>query len=208
MTEHLDAHRLSAGSADIVGQDAAVYLLHLVHVQLTRQHRYVGELRIEAQGLDIGYVELCAEVHLQPYLPAIGHHSHIAGYHSGNLGLESRVENATHERQVLTIDDGIDGQIALHTAAAALCGYAPKVVDGECTGRMRPHVEVLNSKVNAVGSGTQCSGEGVGRPHGSHYLKVFSFHHACLQCRGMLWAKGGISAGKVTNKFAHRQARG
>ncbi len=185
-----------------------MYLLHLVHIQLTRQHRHVGELRIEAQSLDIGYVELRAEVHLQPYLPAIGHHSHIAGYHSGNLRLESRVEDAPHERQVLAIDDGIDGQIALHTAAAALCGYAPKVVDGEGAGRVSPHVEVFNAKVNAVGSCTQRGGEGVGRPHGSHYLKVFSFHHTCLQCRGMLWAKGGISAGKVTNKFAHRQARG
>ena len=64
MAEHLNAHQLTVGSADVL----LLYLLedisHLVHVQLTCQHHHVGKLSVELQSLSVAYVELCRQMHL------------------------------------------------------------------------------------------------------------------------------------------------
>ena len=64
MTEHLDAHQLAAGTADVLLHYLAVYVGHLVHVQLAGQHHHIGKLSVELQGLDVRDVQLRGEVHL------------------------------------------------------------------------------------------------------------------------------------------------
>ena len=79
VTEHLDAHGLSAGAADMFLLDVAVDVGHLLHAQLACQHHHVGKLCVELQCLDVRYVELCGEVHLHAHLPAVLHHGNVAG---------------------------------------------------------------------------------------------------------------------------------
>ena len=131
VAEHLDADLLARRAADMFGLHLAVDLGHLVHVQLTRQHHDIGKLSIEAQGPDIGDVELGGEVYLLSHAVTIGHHSHIAGNDGRDARLMGCVDDLVHQGDILTIDDGVDREIALDAMLLTGGGHFLQVVDGE-----------------------------------------------------------------------------
>ena len=128
-------------------------LCHLVHVQFACQHDDIGKLRIEAQGLDVRDVQLGGEVHLLSHLITIGHHGHVGGDDGRDAGLLGSVDDLVHQGDVLAVDDGIDGEVALDAVRLTFLGDVTQVVDGEHGGGVRPHVQFLDAEVDTVGSG-------------------------------------------------------
>ena len=152
MAEHLYTYLLSTGTADILLTDMSVDFCHLLQIQLTRQHHHIGKLRIEAQGFHIADVELCAEVYLLPYLPGIAHHCHISGNDCRDACRLCRIYNGTHQRNVMVVYNGIDGEVALHAMFVARPGYFPQIVDSEGICRTGTHVQVLDTEIDGVGT--------------------------------------------------------
>ena len=172
MTEHLNAHQLSVGSADVL----LLYLLedisHLVHVQLTCQHHHVGKLGVELQRLGIADVELCRQMNLLSDFTTVRHDSHVRRNDSRNLSLLGSIDYLAHQLYVLVVDDGVDGQIALHAVLGTDGSNVVQVVDGEMIGRVRAHVELLHSEVDTVGTCLYGSLKAFTRTHGRHYLVI------------------------------------
>ena len=173
MAEHLDAHRLSTRTANAVSFDGIVDFRHLLHVQLTCQNHHIGKLRIETQSLRITDVQLRAQVDFLPNLTAIKHHRHIAGNDSTDASLVGSIQNPAHQLQILTIDNGVHRQVTLNPETARLLGNTAQIVDGKRAGRVRTHVQVLNAKVNTVGTCTNSSRQALGRAHRGHDFKIF-----------------------------------
>ena len=71
-------------------------------------------------------------MHLLSYLPAVLHHSDVAGDDSRDARLVGGIDNLAHQRQVFTVDNGVDRQIALHAVLFTLSGNVAQVIDGEC----------------------------------------------------------------------------
>ena len=179
VAEHLDADALTRRAADILLADVAVDFRYLLQIQFTRQHNHIGKLGIEAQGLDITDVELGAEVYFLPYLAGVGHHGHVGGDDGRDAGLLGGTHDGTHQGDVLVVDDGVHGEVALHAVLVARTGYFAQVVDGERIGRTGTHVQVLDAEVDGVCSGLYGSGQRLARADGGHYLKIFQFHIDC-----------------------------
>ena len=107
---------------------------YLFEIKLTCKHHDIGKLCIELQCFDIGDVQLGTEVHLLSLLVAISHHSNITGYHRTYPGLFSSIDDGVHGFDILTIYNGVDGEITLHTMRLTLLGYLPQIIDGEGIG--------------------------------------------------------------------------
>ena len=152
VAEHLNADELARGAADMLLTDLTVDICHLIHIQFTGEHHDIGKLGVEAQGLDVGDVELCREMHLLPYPITIGHHSHVGGNHSRDVSGLGCIDNLMHQGDILAVDDGIDGEVALDAMLTTSLGDLLQVVDGERRGRMGTHVQFLDTKVDAVGT--------------------------------------------------------
>ena len=101
-------------------------------------------------------------MNLLTYLVAIAHYSNVAGYNSADVGLLGSIQNLAHQGQVLTIYNSINRQVALYAADAALLGNAFQVVYAEGAGRVGPHVQVLDTEVDTVGSRSEGSSQTFG----------------------------------------------
>ena len=65
---------------------------------------------------------------------AILHDSHVAGNDGGDIGLACGIDDLAHVVEVFLIDNGVDGEVALHAVRlTGLCNLA-QVVDGEGRG--------------------------------------------------------------------------
>ena len=176
MAEHLDADLLSRRPADMLFLHLTEDVSHLLHVQLTRQHHDIGKLGIEAQGLDVGDVELGGEVHLLSHAVAIGHHSHIAGDDGRDTCLMGSVDDLMHQGDILAINDGVDREIALDAMLLTSGGHLFQVVDGEGGGRVGPHVQFLDAEIYAVGPSLDGCCQRLARAHWRHNFKILNLH--------------------------------
>ena len=179
VTEHLYADLFPAWAANVFCLYLTVYLRYLVHVQFAGEYYDIGKLRIEAQGLDVRDVQLGGEVYLLSHLITIGHHGHIRCDDGGDARLFGSIDDLVHQGDVLAIDDGVDGEVALDAVCLALLGDVAQVVDGERGGGVRPHVQFLDAEVDAVCSCLYRCRQGLARAHGSHDFKVFYSHSGC-----------------------------
>ena len=152
---------------------------HLLHVEFTRQDHDIGKLRIEAQGLDVRDVQLCGEVYLLSHPVAIGHHSYVAGNHSRDTSLFGGIDDLAHQWDVLAIDNRVHRQIALDAMLIAGGGDLLQVVDGERGSGMRPHVQFLNTEVNAVGTSLNGCCQRFARAHRGHNLVILDIFAHC-----------------------------
>ena len=134
VAEHFYSDLLTAGAADVLLLDVAVNLGHLLHLQFAGQHHHVGKLRIESQRFNVGNVQLRAEVNLHAHLSTVLHYGHIAGDDGADAGLAGSVYNLVHQVDVLVVDDGVHGEVALHAVLLTGGGYLLQVVDGEGRG--------------------------------------------------------------------------
>lgn len=152
MAEHLYAYLLPARAADILLTDMAVDFRYLLQIQFACQHHHIGKLRIEAESFHIADVELCAEVYLLPYPASIAHHRHIGGNDCRDACRLCRIYDSMHQRDVMVVYDGIDGEVAFHAMLVARPGYFPQIVDSEGIGRTGTHVQVLDTEIDGVGT--------------------------------------------------------
>ena len=113
VTEHLDTNLLARRTTDMLGLYLSIDLGHLLHVQLAGEHNDIGKLSVEAQRLDVGDVQLCGEMHLLPHPITIGHNGHVGSYHGRDTRLFGSIDDLVHQRDVLTIDDGVHRQVTL-----------------------------------------------------------------------------------------------
>ena len=153
VTEHLDADLFPAWAANVLCLYFTIDLGYLVHIQLACQYYDIGKLGIELQGLDVRDVQLGGEMHLLSHLPAILHHSDIAGDNCRYAGLLGGIDNLMHQWDILTVNDGIHGEITLDAVFLAFTGDVAQVVDGEHGGGVGPHVQLLDAEVNTIGTG-------------------------------------------------------
>ena len=159
VTEHLDTYQLSARTANALFLYLPVYVGHLRHIQFAGQHHDIGKLGIEFQRFDVADVQLGGQVYLLPYLSAVHHDGYVRSYDSGDVGFLGCIYDGTHQRKILAVDDGVYRQIALDAVCGTSLCHFLQVVNGERTGRMRPHVQVFDAEVYGVGSGFDGCGQ-------------------------------------------------
>ena len=131
MTEHLDTDLLARRTADMLLFHLTVDLCHLIHIQLTCQYDDVSELSIETQRLNVRDIQLGRQMHLLAYLITVGHHSHITSNDCRDAGRLRRVDNLVHQRDILTVDNRVDGQVALDSMLTTGLRHLLQIVNGE-----------------------------------------------------------------------------
>ena len=134
MTEHLNAHLLAAGAADMLLLYLTVDVSHLLHLQLTGQHHHIGKLGVELQSLDIRDIQLGREVYLHSHLTAVGHHGNITSNDSRYLCLDGSIHNLVHRLDILTINNGINCEIGLDASLVTGGCYLAQVVNRKVVG--------------------------------------------------------------------------
>ena len=175
MAEHLDADGLARRTEDgLRAMDGLVDMAHLVHIELARQYGNVGKLRVEAQGLDVGDVELGGEVDLQADLPAVAHHGHVGGNDGRDARLARRIEYLAHRGEIVVVDDRVDREVGLDPVLGADGDDLPQVANVEVIGRMGPHVEPAHAEIDGVGTRLDGRGERLVAAHGGHDLVLFA----------------------------------
>ena len=166
------AMQLPPGTFYLLLDNLPVYLGHLVHVELAGQHHHIGKLGIEPERLDVADVELGGEMHLLPHTAAVGHHGHIGGDDGGDAGLVGGIHDGVHGSDVLTIDDGVHGEVGLDVVATACLSDEPQVVDGEGVGRVGTHIELADTEVYTVGTCLDGGLQTLVRAYGCHDLII------------------------------------
>ena len=77
-----------------------------------------------------------------------------------------------HQGDVLTIDDGVDGEVALDAVFITLAGNVLQVVDGECRGRACTHIELLDAEIDGVGTSLYRCRQRLLATHRCHHLEI------------------------------------
>ena len=172
VAEHLYPYELAPRAADLLALDDVVDVAHLGEIEFTSQHHDVGKAGVEAEGLGVADVELRAEVYLLPDGVAVAHHGHVAGDDGRDAGVVGGIDNLAHERHVLVVDDGVDGEVALNAVCGGSGGYLAEVAEGEGAGRAGTHVQVAYAEVDAVGTSLNGSRQRLARAYGGHDFKV------------------------------------
>ena len=180
MTEHLDTHRFTTRTHDVVALDGFVNAGHLVEVQLAGQHHDVGKAGVESQGLGVRDIQLGGQMHLHPNLAGIVHGRHVAGDDGRETGLLGSIDDAVQQVYVLVVNHGVDREIALDVVLVADAHNLVQVVDGKVVRRAGAHVEPLDTEVNRVGPSLYGGSQRVVRTHGCHNFKIASLHHKSL----------------------------
>ena len=174
VAEHLEAYGLALGPADVTLADGPMDGADLVQIELAGQDGHVGKAGVEGQGFDVGDVELGGEVDLLTDVGGIAHGGHVGSDNGRDASLERGVDDAPHGVQIGVVEDGVDGQVALHAVVGTGGGDASEVVRGEVVGRSCAHVEPLDAKVDRVGSALNGGHERLVRPGRCHHLQVAS----------------------------------
>ena len=88
------------------------------------------------------------------------------------LGKVRLIDNLAHQRQVFGIHDGIDGQIGLHTRFTACRYNSCHVGCREIDRTAGTHVKVLDTEIDARGTGLYSRSQTLPAPYRRHYFYV------------------------------------
>ena len=133
-------------------------------------------------------------------LITIHHDSHIRGNDGRNACLMGCINNLVHQGDVLTVDNSVDGKVALDAVSVALLGYLAQVIDSKVIGRVGTHVELFHTEVDGTGTGLQGCSQGVAAADRGHdfvvlYVVVHSFFFFDMSlCRFLLLLPAGIQS--------------
>ena len=174
--KHLDADRLPLGTTNILLLYRTVDQLHLVQRELAGKHHHVSVAGVEAERLDIGDIELSAEVDLHPLLVGVGHGGDVGGDDGRDAGGLCGVDDLVHPHHILGVDDGIDGEVALHPVVTEQGCHLGQVLEREALGGVGPHIEPLDAEVGGIGTTLDRCHERLPAAGRCHDLEVFSFH--------------------------------
>ena len=177
VAEHLDLHRTARRPGDALRGDTVADDPDLLQVQLPGEDHHVGILRIEAQGLGIGDVELGGNMHLHTDTAGIFYSGDVGGNDSRDSGGFGSVKGAVCLGDILVIQDDIEGQICLYVVFSTVADYLRKVGQGKIVRAVRAHVQVLHPEIHRIGSGLHRSGKGLEASGRGHYLESVSPAH-------------------------------
>ena len=176
VAEHLDPHKLSARSADVVADNSFMDGPDLIEIQFTGQDHHVGITGIEAEGLGVGDAQLGGDVDLHPPGAGIEDCGHVGGDYGRDAARSYGVDDGAHLLHIPVINDGVYGEVGLDSLLVADGGDAAQVVQGKVDAGAGTHIKPLDSEIYGVGTGVDCRPEAFIAPHGSHYLKILSVH--------------------------------
>ena len=91
-----------------------MYCTHLVEIELAGEYHDIGPLRVESHRLDVGYVDLCRNVHLDPYRACIEYSGYVACYYGGDRCLLCRIDYGMTLLDVGVKYYGVDSEICLY----------------------------------------------------------------------------------------------
>ena len=178
MRKHLYAHQLPARAFDALAHYRVVDAFHLVQIQLPREHDHVGELRVEAKGLGVGYGQLGGDMNLHPYAACVGDCRHVGGDNGRHACLVGGVERDAHLIQVFGIQHYVEREVGFDSSLTADAHHFVQVLRSEVVGGMAAHIQPSDSEIYRICpslySGTQaleiaCRG---------HYFQFFPVHSA------------------------------
>ena len=176
VTEHLNTNLFTTRSTDIFFPDLTINLCNLLQIQFACKHHNIGKLGIKFQGFRIRYIKLSRQMHFLPDPAGIIHHCHVSSNHCRYSGCFGRIDNSTHQRNILIIDNRIDCQIAFHPVFVARPGYLTQIINGKRIGRTGTHVKVFYTKIDRIGSSLNGCRKRFARTDRRHYFKVFYIH--------------------------------
>ena len=131
VAKHLEAHAAARRAAQVVADDAAVYLGHLLHRQLARQHHHVGPAGVELQRLVVGDVGLGGDVHLDTLAVCVFDDGGVAGDDGGDAGLARRLDGLARLLHLIIVQYDVECQVGAHAVLAAYADDVAQVVEGE-----------------------------------------------------------------------------
>src|SRR5574344_46384 len=98
-------------------------------------------------------------MYLLPYLPTVSHDCHITCNNGRYPGFISRINNLVHQRNILTVNDCIDREIALDTVFITCSSNLFQVIDSKCCCRMGTHIQFFYPEVYTVSTSLYGSSE-------------------------------------------------
>ena len=127
VAEHLDLHRTARRTGDALRGDTVADGPDLLQVEFPGEDHHVGILRVEAQGLGVGDIELSGDMHLQTDTAGIFYSGNVGGYDSRDSCGFGGIEGAVCLGDILVIQDDIEGQICLYVVLCTVADYLRKV---------------------------------------------------------------------------------
>ena len=153
-----------------------VDLAHLVEAQFARQHDHVGELRVEAQRLDVGYAQLRGDMHLQADLPRIEDRGHVRGDDGVYAGLLRQVQHPPGLVHLLVIKRDVQGHVALDAVFTADAHDLRQILRLEIVRGMRAHVQVADTEIDRIGTALDRSRKTLEIARRGHDLQFLPVH--------------------------------
>ena len=146
--KHFNLNKFALRSANILLADGAGNGGHLVKIQLAGGYHHIAELREKPHGFYIGDIQLGRCVNLNTFRACVLQYREVAGDNGRQLGFGSRVNNAAHEVELRIIDNGVHRQVRFQAVLLADAHNAVQVADGEVVGRVRPHIQILDTEID------------------------------------------------------------
>ena len=144
-----------------------------MEIQFPRQDDHIGELRVEAQRLDIGDAELGGDMDLETDFPAVEDGGHVRG----DDGIDSRrlrgIQRGVRGLEVISEQGDIQGHIGPDTVLPADARHFRQVLLGEIVRRAGAHVQVPDSEIDGVGPAFDRCEETLEVPRRRHDFQFF-----------------------------------
>ena len=135
VAKYLYAYQVAVWSTDVLFFNLLCNMSHLVDVELTGGHHYIGKLGIVLHGFQVGDIALGGHVDLNPDLTGILDDALVGSDDGGDaVGLDG-IQQLVHLFHFLVVNDGVDGNIALHAVSVAGFSKLPQIVQSKVLGR-------------------------------------------------------------------------
>ena len=170
MGEHLHLQQFPFRATDILVGDGFRDVRHLLQRQLAGGHHHVGELRVEAHGLDVGDIALGGDMHLDANAVGVCDDCHVRGDDGRDARRFGGLHQPAHLLHLVVVYDGVHRQIGAHAVPVGDVCDARQVVKGEIGRRARPHIEVAHTEIDGIGTCLDGRLQTFIRPHRGHHL--------------------------------------
>ena len=172
MGEHLYADELPARATDALAADGFADFPDLRESELSGEDDDVGELRVEAQRLEIGYRKLCRDVDFEAYAAGVGDYRHVGGDDGIDSRFQSGVEKPPGLGNFPVEKRYIESEIRLDAIGLAYAADLREVLRREIGGGARAHIEVSDAEIDGVGPALDGGDEALEGARRCHYLKT------------------------------------
>ena len=153
MRKALNPDGLARRPADLLARRFGCDMRNAFERELTREDDRVGKLRVKAKRLKIRDAELRREVHVQADRARIKERRRIRQDDGRHAGVARFVEKRPHRRQIVVVENRVDGEVRLDAGIPAAGRKAGKVRPLEVPSGMRAHVEFAYAEIDGIRAG-------------------------------------------------------